>query len=64
MKLREDQVDDTAVEKTTEGYHDDVFTPGTLGQENESGGWNNQWDDSFPVDRYPRPTSGNRGDES
>ncbi len=56
-----DQVDMTCVEKDTAGFQNDSFTPGTLGEEYDKGGWNNQWDDSFPIDRYPRPTSGNRG---
>ena len=61
MNPRDDQVDDVAVEKTTAGFHDDVYEPGTLGDEFKAGGWNNQWDESFPVDSYPRKTSGNRG---
>lgn len=38
-----------------------IAMPGTLAQEVDNGGWNNRWDDSYPVDRYPRATSGNRG---
>jgi hypothetical protein len=56
-----DQVDDIAVEKTTAGFHDDVYTPGTLGQEYDNGGINNQWDESFPKTPGPLPTSGHRG---
>lgn len=59
--MRADQVDSVGVEKTTKGFHDDEYTPGTLAEEYDSGAWNNQWDDSFPIDRFPRPTSGNRG---
>lgn len=60
MASRPDQVDDVGIEKDTKGF-DQCGCPGTLGEEYANGGYNNIWDQSYPIDPTPRPTSGNRG---